>query len=297
MDLFGRKGLKEQIEELENELASCREDKDELERQRDKHQRRFKDAETEKQEAQRELKKARTKIETLQDRISETDDDEQHTITETVRLDEMDDLRSTVSSLTYGQADAITRARTKDDRGIVTFFDPYLISIRIETPLPVDPLERRQDSFVTSPIDDLISGRYLLLHLSAGGSGAAIIDDHTIKEHTIIDSDIKSDHKKGGYSQKRFEKIRDQQLQEHIDTFIDETEAIRSHGVDDVIVTGSPQPRKQFIQDLDEADTKTRGTPVSKIRDKDDLLDAFNGVMTFEIERVPPDVVQERINT
>lgn len=296
MDLFGRKQRKQRIEDLEAQLQQCKEEKQDLERQRDKHKKRFQEAETAKQQAQRELNKAETKIETLQDRLETTDEQTDKTTTQPVSLDEMTHLLETLASMSFPGTDAVTRARTIEDRGEVTLVDPHLIGLRFKTPLPLDPFERRQGTFVLEPLEEQLAARYLVMHVSAGGSGAAIIDDQQLQDHTIVTSDIKANHKKGGYSQKRFENIREQQIDEHIETFIDTTTAIREHGVDQVIITGAPQLRKRISTEIT-TDAIERGTPVGAIEDTDDLMAAFSGAMQFEHERLDPETIQRILRT
>ena len=291
MDLFGRKKLKQRIEELEDELATCQEEKEELQRQRDKYDKRFKEAETAKQEAQRKLKKAETKIETLQDRIGSEKDTETSRTTETHMIAGISDILQTLSSISFNDPVARTRAVNDDGTGAITLADPSLIGIRIHCPLPIDPLDQRQDHFVTGPLEDQIDGRFLIVHLSAGGSGAALIDGREIEDAVTVKADIKSSHKKGGYSQKRFENIRNQQIDEHIETVLSKTETIREHGAEHIIVTGAARMRDRFLEAADLGTVHELGTPVSRVEDDDDLIDAFKKAMQYEIEKLSPEEI------
>lgn len=297
MDLFGRKKLKQRIEELEDELAACRDENEDLQRQRDKYDQRFKEAETAKQEAQRKLKKAETKIETLQDRLGSDDDTETSHTTETHMIAGISDIMHTLSSVSFKDPVARTRAVNTDGAGEITLADPSLIGIRIHCPLPIDPVDQKQDRFVTGPLQEQIDGRFLLFHLSAGGSGAAVIEDRQIDEAVTVKADIKSSHKKGGYSQKRFENIRDQQIDEHIDTVLAETEAIRDHGAEYIIVTGDSRMRDRFLDEVDLGTVHELGTPVSRIEDDADLLDAFKKAMQYDIEQLSPEEIASFLET
>lgn len=301
MDLFGRK---ERIEELEEELAS-REDElteriEELENRLEKEQERARQAAAAKQDAEERINRLEDKIKSLQDRLNDdvdgtTFEQEHHDLD----LVQTRDLVENIERLSYRSSRATTvynppdTSITGSGTGEIVVSDPYLLGHAIRPPIPVPSgAGYRSDGFVTDSLREMIENRYCLLHLTAGGSGIAVIEDGDIETSTIVDADIKAKHTKGGYSQKRFERRREEQIEEHIEAVIEAAGPMLEEGYHTLFLAGGSDLREQARGMLDQ-DARSFSSRVSRIEDDEDLERSFRTGFRFRLQRLTDDQLDQ----
>ncbi|MDY6777476.1 MAG: Vms1/Ankzf1 family peptidyl-tRNA hydrolase, partial [Candidatus Nanohaloarchaea archaeon] len=210
---------------------------------------------------------------------------------QTHRLPTVRDLLDNIDRLEFRHSTAVTAyqsANTADSRnGSVAFLCRPLIARLLIPPLPVDDETYRAPQFNTDQLHNMLDSRYCLIHLSAGGSGAAIIEGQEPQQTVVIDADVKAEHKKGGYSQSRFERIRDEQIEQHIETVIQQTGDLLEAGYDRLLLTGNDDMRSHYREKTDHTATPLEAD-ISSIQEETDLEDAFNAAMSFRSRQLAP---------
>ena len=256
-ELLGRAELKARIEELEEE-------KRHLERRAAAEEERRSEAARERQEAEAEVNRLEDKIEGLEERVerlSETDDvDVAFRGSEQLRGDRRDEVLSRLSSFETGPEGALTAmvheevpdavAEALGERSalvrraapcLVCVDDAGLVAAALDPPTPPAPFEEwnsgfRLDRSWFAPVDPtwvaLVRSDLFALGVYDGAS-VSLVDE--------VESDVMGSHSKGGFSQARFERRRDQQVDEHLDRA---REAIEAHVGTDGAESGADSAEK-----------------------------------------------------
>ncbi|MGQ4555257.1 Vms1/Ankzf1 family peptidyl-tRNA hydrolase [Halobellus sp. GM3] len=241
-ELLGRAELKARIEELEEE-------KRHLERRAEAEEERRSEAARKRQEAEAEINRLEDRIEGLEERVERlsVDDDADVSFRGTARLggERRDEILARLSSFETGAEGALTAMVTDDvpdavsdalgDRAalvrrtapcLVCVDDAGLVAVALAPPTPPAPFAEWGESFRLerswfAPVEPtwvaLVRSDLFALGVYDGES-VALVDD--------IESDVMGAHSKGGFSQARFERRRDQQVDEHLDRA---REAILTH--------------------------------------------------------------------
>ena len=249
-ELLGRAELKDRIEELEEE-------KRHLERRTEAEEERRSEAARKRQEAEAEVNRLEDKIEGLEERVerlSATDDVEVSVRgTETLHGDRRDEVLARLRSFGTGSEGALTAMVTDDvpdalgdvlgERAalvrraapcLVCVDDAGLVAAALAPPTPPAPFVEWGDSFRIdrswfAPVEPtwvalVRSDRFAL----------GVYDGETVTPVDEVESDVRASHSKGGFSQARFERRRDQQIDDHLDRA---REVIESHLGGDASVT------------------------------------------------------------
>ncbi|MDY6770628.1 MAG: Vms1/Ankzf1 family peptidyl-tRNA hydrolase [Candidatus Nanohaloarchaea archaeon] len=300
MDLFGRKELKQRIEELEEELeereASFQEERQRLQERLESKSEQAREAAAAKQEAEQKVNRLQDRVRSLKDRLeSSTADSEKHQDEKTLTLAQARELTANLERLTYNSSKAFTgyarpeESPTSSSNGDITVIDPYLISHALLPPVPIKETAAYQaDGFALERLQEIMSARYGLIHLSAGGSGVAIVEDGEVEDSIIVDADVKAQHKKGGYSQSRFERRRDEQIQEHLDTLMDAAGELLDSGFAQLFAAGNATMIETMSEEHD-TDFERLRSGVGKVTDTDDLQQSFNEGFRFQLVRLHED--------
>jgi peptide subunit release factor 1 (eRF1) len=240
--LLGRAELKDRIEELEEE-------KRHLERRTEAEEERRSEAARKRQEAEAEVNRLEDKIEGLEeriDRLSGTDDVEvSFRGTETLRDDRRDEVLARLTSVSTGAEGALT-AMVRDDVPdavrdvlgersalvrraapcLVCVDDAGLVAAALAPPTPPAPFVEwgegfRIDRSWFAPVEPtwvaLVRSDLFAL---------GVYDGETVTPVDDIESDVQASHSKGGFSQARFERRRDQQVEDHLERA---REALEAH--------------------------------------------------------------------
>ena len=241
-ELLGRAELKDRIEELEEE-------KRHLQRRAEAEEERRSEAARKRQEAEAEVNRLEDRIGGLEeriDRLSATDDVEvSFRGTETLRGDRRDEVLARLGSFETSAEGALTAMVTEDvpdalrdvlgERTalvrraapcLVCVDDAGLVAAALAPPTPPAPFVEWDDSFRIdrswfAPVEPtwvalVRSDRFAL----------GVYDGDAVTPIDEIESDVQGSHSKGGFSQARFERRRDQQVDDHLDRA---REALEAH--------------------------------------------------------------------
>ena len=244
-DLLGRTELKAEIERLESELESARS-------QLEAEKRRRADAVTERQEAQRRANRLEDRIAELEGRVERLGEEEravEFRREATLRGDRLEAVLSRLGSFETGPEGALTAfvadghelpeavASAFGDRTalvsraapcVAVTDDAGLVSACLRPVLRPEPFVSWAAEFELDPAWFRPRGEYTLAlvrsDLFAMGTyrGTERVGFHG------FDSALKSQHSKGGFSQARFERLRDEQIDDHLErclAALDEREA------------------------------------------------------------------------
>ncbi|WP_248895985.1 Vms1/Ankzf1 family peptidyl-tRNA hydrolase [Haloplanus halobius] len=232
--LLGRASLKARIEELEEE-------KRHLERQLEAESERRADAATARQEAEERVNRLEDRIADLEGRLDGDADAESAQAltpreTTALRGDRLVEVLDRLRSLDTGPEGALT-AMVADERPgavddalgdraplvdrtapcLVCVDDARLVSVALDPPLAPDPFAEWDDGFRLDdawfrPTDGLTVA-LVRSDLFAVG----VYEDGDLQHVETVETDVKGSHSKGGFSQSRFERRREEQVAAHLD--------------------------------------------------------------------------------
>lgn len=232
--VLGRASLKERIAELEEENRH-------LERQLEAEQERRSEAATDRQQAQERANRLDDRIEQLEDKIerlqAESGTETGHTdtrlhgrqVTElldrlesietepegvfTAYVDDGSNLPDSVREAFGGRSERVANAAPclaiTDDMG--------LVSVALSVPIPPEPFAEWSDTVSLDRPWFEPTGTHTVALVR---SDLFALGEYEERERTAFhgfDSELKSQHSKGGFSQSRFERLRDQQIDSHIE--------------------------------------------------------------------------------
>ncbi|MDH5019389.1 Vms1/Ankzf1 family peptidyl-tRNA hydrolase [Halobacterium rubrum] len=288
-DILGRTELKERIEDLEGEKES-------LANQLAAEEERRSEAARKRQEAERRVNELEAKIEELEDRLDRAEADdagpdfrgradltgrrrervltllasleagEEGVLTAYVPDDPPDAVRDALGE----RAPLVERAApcvvVRDQEGVV--------SLALRPPNP--PAAAFCEWGETARVDRewvAPTGRYALAVVRADLFAVGTYQDGQQESFEGFESNVKSDHSKGGFSQARFERLRDEQIREHVEKC---REALADVEADRTFVVGQETLLGEFDADATAAVDAT-GDP------EDALADAHEDFWTLPL--------------
>lgn len=255
--LLGRAGLKAEIEELEAELADCQAELEEVKERHEAADRRRREAIREGQEAQEERNRLRDRVEQLTDELERVRGGQEVSVRSRERLgrEEMSALLRALASLDAGPEGAYTAMLTDGDveavrehlgerrAGVVRaapclcLFDRFgLVEVALQPPIEPAPFERWDHGFHLETEWFLPEGSFTFALVRADLFARGTFDGETLAYDEGFDSDVMGRHSKGGYSQARFERRREEQIEAHLDRVTD-----RLRDTDDSLVLAGSQ--------------------------------------------------------
>ncbi|MFB6233619.1 MAG: Vms1/Ankzf1 family peptidyl-tRNA hydrolase [Haloarculaceae archaeon] len=233
-DLLGRTELKERIEALEEE-------KEHLQRQLEAEQERRADAVTDRQEAQRRRNRLEDRVVELEDRVErlQSEDVERSFRREaSVHGPRLAELLARLESVETGPEGLLT-AYVADGRDVpdavrnafgaraglvgraapclAVTDDAGLLGVCLSVPVPPEPFvewgeQVRLDRSWVQP-----NGTFTLALVRSDLFAMGTYDGAERTAFHGFDSDLTSQHSKGGFSQARFERLRDEEIADHLD--------------------------------------------------------------------------------
>jgi hypothetical protein len=246
VDLLGKKKLEEEKERLRSRVAELEEVKSSLQLQIERRDERIRKLTCAQQETSLALKAAEQKIAAFQEREEEKSEREGAATKESgpdssrvlkprlaerlierleaVRSPRDDILSAYIASGSTARegippeaADLVRRANS--DRGVAVFSDPLLFTIALVPPFPLKKDEVRWGgSFQTGPLREMLETPVLVVAAHAGETLLGVaLGREGFAEHVIVKSTVKEKHTKGGWSQKRFERLREEDIRQHAD--------------------------------------------------------------------------------
>jgi len=291
-DLLGRTELKERIETLE-------EKKEHLERQLDAEQERRADAVTDRQEAQRRANRLEDRVTELEDRVDRLQSEDidvsfrHESAVHGSRLAEILDRLESVETGPEGLLTAyIADGRDLSDEvrsafgtraGLVgraapclaVSDDAALLGVCLSVPVPPEPFVEwgREVRFERSWFKPQGSYTFALVRSDLFAMGT--YEDRERTAFHGFDSDLTSQHSKGGFSQARFERLREEEIADHLDRC---RVALQERTADPLYLVGE----RSVIWELSDLAAVT--DPVDATGDPESALDdAFSEFFTVQV--------------
>jgi peptide subunit release factor 1 (eRF1) len=256
--LLGRAALKERVETLEEE-------RDSLRNRLDAEQERRADAVSDRQEAQERSNRLEDRITQLEDEVERLRDDDEDVAfrgVEDLRGDRVSEVLDRVESLETGPEGVMTamvenppaepvREAFGDRTPLVARAAPCLavtddaglVSIALEVPDAPEVFATWSDGVELDREWFRPGGRYAVALVRADLFALGEYDGRERVAVSGFRSDVKSDHSKGGFSQSRFERLRDEQIEEHLDRC---REAIADREAERLYVVGDREAIARF---------------------------------------------------
>jgi len=236
-ELLGRAELKARIQELEDE-------KHHLQRQLEAESERRSDAVADRQQAEQRVNQLEDKITELEDRLDREADRETATDrtvrgTESLRGGRLAAVLDRLRSFQTGPEGALSAAVVDDEvalpeavseavgdcgplvrrtaPAIYYTDDAGLVSVALRPPLMPDAFVDWAETFRVDESWFRPIGSLVFAVVRADVFAVGVYEGGERREFAGFESNVKSDHSKGGFSQGRFERIRNEQIDEHLD--------------------------------------------------------------------------------
>jgi hypothetical protein len=250
VDLLGKRKLEEEIERLRARVNDLEEENGSLSLQIERREEKIRKLTSAQQETSLALKAAEQRIAAAQERDAGEGAREEAATKERSPdfcrvlkpkemerlLERLDAVRSpredllsayiasgsnAAQSLPPEVADLVWRADS--DRGVAVFSDPLLFTIALVPPFPLKKDEVRwAGSFQTGPLREMLDTPVLVVAAHAGETFLGVaLGREGFAEHAVVKSTVKEKHTKGGWSQKRFERLRVEDIRQHADLVVE----------------------------------------------------------------------------
>jgi len=229
--LLGRASLKERVSELEDERESLR-------AQLEAEQERRADAVSDRQDAQERVNRLEDKIEQLEDALDRRDDADdgiEFRGVEELRgprvdavLDRLESVETDPEEIMTAMVDDATSEAVRDAFGeraplvaraapcLAVTDDAGVVSAALDVPVAPEPFATWSDGVELDREWFRPTGRYAVALVRADLFALGEYDGRERRSVSGFRSGVKSDHSKGGFSQGRFERLRDEQIDEHL---------------------------------------------------------------------------------
>ena len=253
MDLFGKKKLEERILELEADLARLEGEKKDLMRTLDKRDERIRKLSAAIQEANLALKAAEQRASSRASPASEEEargesPEDQKPKARRLGFRDMDFLLEKLHAIRSPREDLLvayypgpipedpaipqplkrTAAAINSRRGGIILHCPQLFSLLLIPPFPIKESQSHEGGkFSLNTIREMMEEPVLLVSAHAGDTflGVSFCRDKFEAEE-LVQSSVMGRHSKGGWSQKRFERLREEDVKAHVDLVIDKLQAM-----------------------------------------------------------------------
>lgn len=283
VDLLGKKKLEEEIERLRSRVEELQEENGALTLQIDRREDKIRKLSAASQETSLSLKAAELRIASLLERDERGDGKEKEEGDMPRRdasssrllkpreverlLDRLDGCQSAGDDLlsaylppgSAGEGlppevgEVVKRAGS--GRGVAIFSDPLLFTIALVPPFPLKEVDTAwAGSFRTGPLREILDAPVLVVAAHAGETllGLALGRDG-FAEKAVVKSTVKEKHTKGGWSQKRFERLREEDIRQHADLVVERLHDIlkdRRSIPARAVVSGDPALLKMIVPSL-----------------------------------------------
>lgn len=242
VDLFGKKKLEDRILELQAELAKLEGEKEEFLRTLEKREEKIRRLTSANQEANLAIKEAEQKAAaTLCAPVQAAFEkcEEQKPKAKKLSLREMDMLLARLRVCRSPRDDLLVAfysgpipgdaglplqikkavATIKSPRGVIILHSPQLFSLLLIPPFPIqESLSREGSAFALDLLGEMMDTPVLVVSAHAGETflGVALSREGFLAEE-LVESQVMGKHSKGGWSQKRFERLREEDIKSHVD--------------------------------------------------------------------------------
>ena len=276
-DLLGRTELKEHIAELDAERES-------LEAQLEAEQERRAEAARKRQAAEQRVNRLEDRIADLEGKVETTEEAADLTFRhrETARGPRLEAALERLESF-GGDPESVLTAFVNEevpealvdllgDRTtlvsraapcLVCADDAGLLAAALRPPVAPEPFCTWSDGPELERSWLRPSGRYALALVRSDVFAVGVYEGDERVDFEGFETDVKSDHSKGGFSQARFERLRDEQIADHVDRC---TEALEDVDADRLYLTGDRRLVGEFDADATAAVDAT-GKPEPALKD------------------------------
>lgn len=241
VDLFGKKKLDDRILELQAALAKLEDEKEELLRTLEKRDEKMRKLSSANQEANLALKAAEQKAAALTTPALTAVErcEEQKPKARKLSLREMDLLMERLKSCRSPKDDLLVAfypglvpeddalpsqikkaaAAIKSQRGGIILHSPQLFTLQLIPPLPIQESYSREGStFALDLMRDMMDTPVLVVSAHAGETFLGVaLGREGFEAEELVESQVMGKHSKGGWSQKRFERLREEDIKSHLD--------------------------------------------------------------------------------
>jgi hypothetical protein len=244
VDLFGKKKLEDRIVELQTALTRLEGEKEQLLRTLEKRDEKISKLSSANQEANLALKAAEQRATTISQAPAPAQSAADASVGQKPKgkllsLREMDLLRERLKACRSPKDDLLVAyypgpvpedgglpqqikkaaSAVKSQRGGIILHSPQLFTLQLIPPFPIQESYTREGSaFALDPLEDMMDTPVLVVSAHAGETflGVALSRDGFEVEE-IVESSVMGKHSKGGWSQKRFERLREEEIKSHAD--------------------------------------------------------------------------------
>jgi hypothetical protein len=253
VDLFGKKKLEDRIVELQAELVKLEGEKEQLLRTLEKRDEKISKLSFANQEANLALKAAEQRavaisLSPVPAQSAADAGDGQKPKGRMLSLREMDGLRERLKACRSPRDDLLVAyysgpvpedaglpqqikkaaSAIKSRRGGIILHSPQLFTLQLVPPFPMQESYTREGStFSLDPLEEMMDTSVLVVSAHAGETflGVALSRDGFLAE-VIVESSVMGKHSKGGWSQKRFERLREEEIKNHSDLVAEKLAAL-----------------------------------------------------------------------
>ncbi|QLG50387.1 Vms1/Ankzf1 family peptidyl-tRNA hydrolase [Natrinema halophilum] len=236
-ELLGRASLKERIDDLEDE-------NDRLRKRYEAESDRRAEAATARQDAEERINRLEDRIAQLEGELERKNADDGGLDVrgrDLLRRDRLEELVDRLASFRTGAEGALTigvaddgltesvrtqladvlgeRVALVDDAApcLCCVDDAGLIAVTLEPPTDPDPMATWDDRFALEREWFLPTGTHALAVVRTDLFALGVYEGDERIDYRGFESNVKGSHSKGGFSQARFERIRDEQIDEHLE--------------------------------------------------------------------------------
>jgi len=319
MDLFGKKKLEERISELEERISELEEalaarerEKEELVRNLDKKEEKIKRLASANQEANLALKAIEQKLLLKAPTSSSIEKKEEPTS----RLQEawkpgkreFDILLQRLKAIRSPKEDLLVSAfsgsvpedavlppqiresanEVKSERGRIIIYSPQLFALQLIPPFPIKESASWEGStFQLGLVEEMMDTPVLVVSAHAGSTFLGVaLSPGAFEVKELVESQVKEKHSKGGWSQKRFERLREEDIKNHIDLVLDRLAQMEAkYGIiAKYAVMGGEESLVRQIKDSIHLPLVERKMEKHDEKDIDSLLEEVYGFTCYRIE-------------
>ena len=254
VDLFGKKKLEDRISELEEAIAVQEREKEELVRTLQKREEKIKRLTSANQEANLALKAMEQKTATMVASSPEKTETERPKarLPEAWMPDnrELDLLIQRLQGFLSPREDLLVYAfpgslpkdadippqirrvamEIKSQRGGIIIYCPQLFALQFIPPFPIkERISWEGSSFQLSWIEEMMNTPALVVSAHAGSTFLGVaLSREGFAVHEKVETQVKEKHSKGGWSQKRFERLREEDIKNHLDAVQEKLAGLQS---------------------------------------------------------------------
>jgi hypothetical protein len=313
VDLFGKKKLEERIEELEAERTRLEGEKEELLRTLEKREERIRKLSAAIQEANLALKaeeqRGTARASPASSQAARGESPEEHKPrARRLGLRDMDSLLERLVAVRSPREDLLTACYSgaspegghlpeplakaasaiNSQRGGIILHCPQLFSLLLIPPFPIKESHSHEGAdFSLDLIREMMEEPVLVVSAHAGDTflGFCLSRDKFEAEE-LVQSSVMGKHSKGGWSQKRFERLREEDVKAHVDLVTEKLEAMLGRYrplLHYAVLSGEESLLRQIAPSIDLLLVE-RSLPRIDSRETNLLLDEIYGFVCYRMD-------------